>query len=102
MAALLNDHERSILKTELANWAVVPKRDAITRTYSFKDFKSAFAFMTQCALHAEAMNHHPEWTNVYNRVMVRLTTHDAGHTITPKDHQLAQVLDEQYARFQMG
>ena len=58
--------------------------------------------MSSAAPLIEAMNHHPEWTNVYNRVTVRLTTHDAGHTITPKDHQLAQVLDEHYARFQMG
>jgi 4a-hydroxytetrahydrobiopterin dehydratase len=46
------------------------------------------------------MNHHPEWTNVYNRVMVRLTTHDAGHTVTPKDWELAQVLDDHYAQHQ--
>jgi 4a-hydroxytetrahydrobiopterin dehydratase len=92
MAALLNDHERSILKTELANWAVVPKRDAITRTYSFKDFKSAFAFMTQCALHAEAMNHHPEWFNVWNRVDVTLSTHDAGG-LTQHDIELARAMD---------
>lgn len=92
MAALLNDHERSILKTELVNWAVVSKRDAITRTYSFKDFKSAFAFMTQCALHAEAMNHHPEWFNVWNRVEVTLSTHDAGG-LTQRDIELARAMD---------
>jgi 4a-hydroxytetrahydrobiopterin dehydratase len=97
MAALLNDHERSILKTELANWAVVPKRDAITRTYSFKDFKSAFAFMTQCALHAEAMNHHPEWFNVWNRVEVTLSTHDAGG-LTQHDIELARAMDRSAAQ----
>jgi len=45
------------------------------------------------------MNHHPEWTNIYNRVMVRLTTHDAGHTVTPEDWELAQVLDSHYEAF---
>ena len=92
MAALLNDLERSILKTELAHWTLVPKRDAITRTYLFKDFKSAFAFMTQCALHAEAMNHHPEWFNVWNRVEVTLSTHDAGG-LTQRDIELARAMD---------
>ena len=75
---------------------------ALHKTFYFKDFLEAIAFMNQAASSIEALHHHPEWTNVYNRVTVRLTTHDAGHTITPKDHQLAQVLDEHYARFQMG
>jgi 4a-hydroxytetrahydrobiopterin dehydratase len=55
--------------------------------------------MSSAAPLIEAMNHHPEWTNVYNRVMVRLTTHDAGHTVTPKDWELAQVLDSHYEAF---
>ena len=75
---------------------------ALHKTFYFKDFLEAIAFMNQAASSVEALHHHPEWANVYNRVTVRLTTHDAGHTITPKDHQLAQVLDEHYARFQMG
>jgi len=74
---------------------------SLHKTFYFKDFLEAIAFMNQAASSIEALHHHPEWTNVYNRVTVRLTTHDAGHTITPKDHQLAQVLDEHYARFQM-
>jgi len=92
MAALLTEQERVILKTELAHWALVPQRDAITRTYLFKDFKSAFAFMTQCALHAEEMNHHPEWFNVWNRVELTLSTHDAGG-LTQRGIELARVMD---------
>ena len=92
MASLLTEQERAILKTELAHWTLVPKRDAITRTYLFKDFKSAFAFMTQCALHAEGMNHHPEWFNVWKRVEVTLSTHDAGG-LTQLDIELASTMD---------
>ena len=91
-AALLSKEERSSLKMELPNWALVPNRDAITRSYQFKDFKEAFAFMTQCALMAEQMNHHPEWFNVWNRVEVTLSTHDAGG-LTKLDLDLARSMD---------
>lgn len=64
--------------------------DALTRTYQFADFRAALTFMVRVGFEAEAMNHHPEWTNVYNRVAVRLTTHDAGHRVTAKDVALAQ------------
>jgi len=59
----------------------------------FKDFMEAFAFMTEVALIAEKMNHHPNWTNVYNQVNIRLSTHDAGNTITDKDRKLAEAID---------
>jgi len=75
----------------LPGWAAGD--DAITRTYRFRDFGSAFAFMTRVAIHAEAANHHPEWSNVWNRVEVRLTTHDAGG-VTQKDIDLARFMDE--------
>ena len=65
----------------------------LKRTFEFKDFIEAFAFMTQVALIAEKMNHHPAWFNVYNRVEISLTTHDAGNTITEKDRALAQAID---------
>ncbi len=91
-AALLGQEERSILETELSNWAKLPNRDAIARSYQFKDFKSAFAFMTQCAMHAEEMNHHPEWLNVWNRVEVTLSTHDSGG-LTQRDIELARAMD---------
>ena len=92
MASLLTEQERAILGTEFSHWSLVPKRDAIIRTYLFKDFKSAFAFMTQCALHAEEMNHHPEWFNVWNRVEVTLSSHDAGG-LTQRDIELARAMD---------
>ncbi|WP_017932687.1 4a-hydroxytetrahydrobiopterin dehydratase [Robiginitomaculum antarcticum] len=67
--------------------------DFITRIFKFEDFVSAFGFMTQIAIHAEKMNHHPEWFNVYNRVDVTLTTHDAGG-VTEKDIKLAELMNK--------
>ncbi len=72
-------------------------RDAVRRVYKFGDFKSAFAFMSACALKAEQMDHHPEWSNVYNTVDVTLTTHDAGG-VTAKDAELADFMDQIAAR----
>ena len=62
-------------------------------TFKFKDFSEAFAFMTRVALVAEKMDHHPEWTNVYNKVEIRLSTHDAGDMVTDKDRKLAAAID---------
>ena len=67
--------------------------DALTRTFTFRDFSEAFAFMTRVAILAEKMDHHPEWSNVYNKVMIRLSTHDAGNVVTEKDRQLAAAID---------
>ena len=67
-------------------------RDAIEKTFMFADFKAAFAFMTACALAAEQADHHPEWFNVYNKVQVILTTHDADG-VTQKDVDLARFMD---------
>ncbi len=64
------------------------------KEYKFLNFTQAFAFMTQVAFAAEAMSHHPEWTNVYNRVSFNLTTHDAGNIVTQKDRLLAERIDE--------
>jgi 4a-hydroxytetrahydrobiopterin dehydratase len=66
--------------------------DVLSRQFVFKDFKAAFAFMTAAAAEAERLNHHPDWSNVYNRVTVRLTTHDAG-TVTELDVRLAQAMN---------
>lgn len=77
------------------NWQRVEGRDAITRTFKFKDFNAAFGFMTRVAITAEKMNHHPEWSNVYNKVEVTLTTHDAGG-VTEKDLKLAAKMDSFY------
>jgi len=63
------------------------------RSFEFKDFSQAFAFMTRVALAAEKMNHHPLWTNVYNKVDIWLNTHDAGDIVTEKDHKLASKID---------
>lgn len=65
----------------------------LTRTIEFKDFVEAFGFMAQVAILAEKMNHHPNWSNVYNKVAIELTTHDAGNTITTKDRELAKAID---------
>ena len=78
--------------TQLPQWHDVEGRDAIARSFRFKDFNQAFAFMTRAALLAEKMDHHPEWSNVYNRVDVTLTTHDAGG-VTEKDIALAKAMD---------
>lgn len=69
------------------------ENNALVKRFTFANFSEAFAFMTRVALIAEQMNHHPEWSNVYNRVEIRLSTHDAGHTITEKDRQLAAAID---------
>jgi 4a-hydroxytetrahydrobiopterin dehydratase len=69
---------RDIAVAELDGWTEVADRDAIAKTYKFADFNAAFGFMTRIALMAEKMDHHPEWFNVYSRVDVVLTTHDAG------------------------
>jgi len=78
---------------QLTDWTVkAGDRDAIEKTFKFADFKSAFAFMTASALKAEQMDHHPEWFNVYNRVEVTLTTHDADG-VTALDVELATYMD---------
>ena len=96
MPSVLDDTQRHDFFKTHPQWQSVHGRDAIARDFAFADFNAAFGFMTRVALLAEAMNHHPEWTNVYNRVTVRLTTHDAGHTVTDLDRQLSQALDRHY------
>ena len=75
------------------------ENDALHRDFEFADFRQAFAFMTEVAFAAEAANHHPNWSNVYNRVTIDLTTHDAGNTVTDKDHKLAERIDRIFARY---
>ncbi|HVU20891.1 MAG TPA: 4a-hydroxytetrahydrobiopterin dehydratase [Rhizomicrobium sp.] len=77
----------------LPNWEEVSGRDAITRKFTFRDFNAAFAFMSRVALLAEKMDHHPEWSNVYNKVDVTLSTHDAGG-VTDKDIAMAKAMEE--------
>jgi 4a-hydroxytetrahydrobiopterin dehydratase len=80
------------------NWKKENNELAISLT--FKDFVQAFAFMTEVAIHAEKMNHHPTWTNTYNKVEFQLSTHDAGNTVTQKDKDLANVIEKIYVRYQ--
>ena len=77
----------------LAGWRDAEGRDAIEKTFRFKDFNSAFGFMARIALKAEKMDHHPEWFNVYNKVDVILATHDAGG-VTELDIELARFMDQ--------
>jgi 4a-hydroxytetrahydrobiopterin dehydratase len=83
---------------QLPSWSAVADRDAIFKQFRFADFNQAFGFMTQAALHADKHDHHPEWFNVYNRVEITLSTHDAGG-VTEKDVALAKFLDEAAAHF---
>jgi 4a-hydroxytetrahydrobiopterin dehydratase len=66
----------------------------LKRSFQFKDFRTAMSFMTQVADVAEELDHHPWWSNVYNKVEIELTTHDAGNTVTQRDHKLAKRIDE--------
>lgn len=77
----------------LEGWSAAPPRDAIQKTFTFKNFNEAFGFMTCVAMQAEKLDHHPEWTNVYNRVSVTLTTHDAKG-VTERDVALASFMDQ--------
>ncbi|MEO1104899.1 MAG: 4a-hydroxytetrahydrobiopterin dehydratase [Pseudomonadota bacterium] len=85
-------HDPQGLAADLPKWTLEADGKAITRTIKFDDFVSAFAFMTKIAIAAEKADHHPEWSNVYNRVSIRLTTHDAGG-LTDKDTALAKIID---------
>ncbi len=78
-----------------AGWSSVEGRDAIARTFRFRDFNAAFGWMTRVALAAEKLDHHPEWSNVYNRVEVVLTTHDMAG-VTELDVALAAIMDSAY------
>ena len=82
----------------LPEWARDGEREAIRRRYVFADFTQAFAFMTQVAIVAEKRDHHPEWSNVYNKVEITLTTHDVGG-LSQRDIDLAHCADQAYERF---
>jgi 4a-hydroxytetrahydrobiopterin dehydratase len=88
----LSEAERVEALDGLDEWDFDEARDAITRTITFADFSEAFAFMTRVALLAEKADHHPEWTNVWNRVDILLTTHDAGG-LSHRDIDMAEAID---------
>lgn len=92
MADKLSGDARAEALALLSSWTQAPGRDAIQKTFRFKTFNQAWGFMTRVALAAEAMDHHPEWFNVYNRVEVTLSTHDAGG-LTSLDVDLAKRMD---------
>ena len=92
MVERLSADERRAALGKLKGWADVPGRDAIARTFTFRDFNEAFGFMTRAALVAEKNDHHPEWRNVYKTVEVVLSTHDAGG-VTARDITLAEAMD---------
>lgn len=72
----------------------IEENNQLTKTFIFKDFIEAYGFMTKVAFLSEKMNHHPDWSNVYNKVIIRLNTHDAGSIVTEKDHKLAKEIDK--------
>ncbi|MBD1546836.1 4a-hydroxytetrahydrobiopterin dehydratase [Roseibium aggregatum] len=93
MAERLTDAERAEELKKLPLWRPAEGREAITRSFRFRDFNEAFGFMTRVAMVAEKMNHHPEWSNVYGHVEVTLATHDAGG-LTALDFKLAAKMDQ--------
>ena len=92
MAQKLTGDARKAALAKLAGWSEVKDRDAITKTFGFRDFNEAFGFMTRAALVAEKLDHHPEWFNVYKTVTVTLSTHDAGG-LTERDVTLAEAMN---------
>jgi 4a-hydroxytetrahydrobiopterin dehydratase len=93
MVERLTADARAAALKELPEWTEVREREAVTRTFTFKDFNEAFGFMCRVALVAEKRDHHPEWRNVYKTVEVVLATHDAGG-VTARDIELARVMDD--------
>lgn len=94
--AKLTGKEREAVLSGLNGWVYDATSDAISHDFKFKDFSEAFAFMTRVALLAQSADHHPEWSNVYNKVSVTLTTHDAGG-VTAKDVALAEGIDKLFS-----
>ena len=88
----LSEAERADALDDLPDWDYDEGRDAITRRFTFTDFSEAFAFMTRVALLAEKADHHPEWSNVWNRVEITLTTHDAGG-LSGRDVEMAEAIE---------
>lgn len=93
MATRLTDAARANLGKTIPGWAVVADRDAIHREFKFKNFNEAWGFMTRIALIAEKLDHHPDWSNVWNTVRIELTTHDVGG-LSDNDVRLAQAIDK--------
>ena len=93
MTQKLSPNDRKDKKNTLNKWLDDDKRNAIKKVFKFSTFNEAFAFMTRCAMKAEELNHHPEWSNIYNVVEITLTTHDAGG-LSEKDIIFASFIDK--------
>ncbi len=93
MRPVLSTDELAALSRDLPDWMLDSDRKAISRELKFASFKQAFAFMARVAAEADQMDHHPEWSNVYNTVSIRLTTHDSGG-LTQSDIKLAGLIDK--------
>lgn len=93
MPITLTGADRAAALLGLPGWSECEGRDAIRKSFRFRDFAEAFAFMTRVALVAERMNHHPEWFNVYDRVDITLSTHDAGG-LSQRDIRLAHAIED--------
>jgi 4a-hydroxytetrahydrobiopterin dehydratase len=92
MVDRLDDAMRAALAETLPHWTAHPEKDALSREFKFRNFSEAWGFMARVALLAEQQDHHPEWFNVYNRVAITLTTHDAGG-LSARDVKLARAID---------
>jgi 4a-hydroxytetrahydrobiopterin dehydratase len=92
MATRLTDEQRASLATAVPGWTRAADKDAIKRSFKFADFNEAWGFMTRVALLAEKMDHHPEWSNVWNAVQIELSTHDVGG-LSDRDLKLAQAIN---------
>jgi 4a-hydroxytetrahydrobiopterin dehydratase len=92
MASRLTDEQRASLGTLVPGWALAPDKDAIRRSFKFADFNEAWGFMSRVALLAEKMDHHPDWSNVWNSVRIELSTHDVGG-LSDRDVALAQAIN---------
>lgn len=92
MSSPLSQKEIETALAGLSGWAFAS--DALIKEFKFTNFKDALAFLVRAGLEAEALDHHPEWTNVYNRVSVRLNTHDVGGKVTAKDVELAKRMEQ--------
>ena len=92
MQSLISHSQRDNLSTDCPDWQLMSSRDALQKTFVFKNFVDAFSCMSEIAVIAEELNHHPEWLNVWNRLEITLTTHDSGG-LTLKDIQLAEAID---------
>ena len=93
MVMKLTEEERTSWGATLKDWTMVEDSDAIRRDFKFADFSEAFAFMTRVAMIAETQDHHPEWSNVYNKLTITLTTHDASG-LSQRDMKMAKAIDD--------